>query len=185
MKPWRTIKSKYLLRDKWLTVRADTCETSEGVLVDPYYVLEYPDWAHIVAIDSMNRVLITKQYRHAVGRICSEIPCGVIEPKEAPVEAAKRELLEETGCTAGTFEKFGCLNPNPATHTNTIHCFLARDTAITEEPKQDDSEKIEFEFLPIDEIFRMIENGEFSQSLHIASLLLGLRTADLLKKNTW
>ena len=66
MEPWKTMKSKYLLRDRWLTLRADTCETPDGVTVDPYYVLEYPDWVHIVALDSDGRVLITRQYRHAV-----------------------------------------------------------------------------------------------------------------------
>lgn len=182
MKPWKTIKSKYLFNDRWLTVRADTCETSDGVKVDPYYVLEYPDWAHIVALDPMNRVLITKQYRHAAGRICTEIPCGVIETGESPLNAARRELREETGCTAEVFEEIGHMSPNPGTHTNIIHCFLARNAAITEKPDPDDSEEIECSFIPVNEVFRMIDDGDFSQALHVACLLLGLRKAGLLKE---
>jgi 8-oxo-dGDP phosphatase len=57
MRPWKTEKSKYLLKDRWLTVRADTCVTSHGVRVDPYYVLEARDWVHILALDSDNNIL--------------------------------------------------------------------------------------------------------------------------------
>lgn len=54
MRPWKIIKSEYLLRDKWLTVRADNCKTADGLSVSPYYVLEYSDWVHVIALDSAN-----------------------------------------------------------------------------------------------------------------------------------
>jgi hypothetical protein len=74
MKPWTLKKSTYLIRDLWLRLRADTCETSLGVEVIPYYVFECNDWVNIVAVDSHGQVLITHQYRHEVGKICAEIP---------------------------------------------------------------------------------------------------------------
>ena len=181
MKPWRILKSQYLLRDRWITVRADICQTAEGVTVDPYYVLEYPDWVHIIAFDSAHRVLITRQYRHGAGKICTEIPCGMIEPGEAPVEAARRELSEETGCSATDIIPVGRFYPNPATHTNTVHCFLSPSTLLTGIQSQDESENIAFEFVPVRSVLEMIEAGEFSQGLHIASLMLGLRSMGLLK----
>jgi 8-oxo-dGDP phosphatase len=174
MELWKTMKSKYLLRDRWLTVRSDTCETPDGVTIDPYYVLEYPDWVHIVALDSDGRLLITRQYRHAVGKVCVEIPCGIIEPGEAAAHAALRELLEETGCTTDNFSHIGSFYANPATHTNTVHCFLARGVSLTDTPKQDVTENITFEFVPVSHVFELIKTGEFSQGLHIASLTLGL-----------
>jgi 8-oxo-dGTP pyrophosphatase MutT (NUDIX family) len=181
MKSWKTIKSKYLIQDKWITLRSDTCKTPEGITIAPYYVLEYPDWAHIVAIDSNNQLMITHQYRHAVGKICSEIPCGVIEKDEAPIDAARRELEEETGCTANQFTKIGNLYPNPATHNNEIHCFLARDLSFTKKPNPDPTENITFQFETISDILKMIENNSFSQALHVASLMLAFRYMNLIK----
>ena len=178
MKPWKTITSEHVLRDKWLTVRADTCETPEGVTVSPYYVLEYSDWVHIVAVDPDNRVLITRQYRHAIGKVCAEIPCGVVESGESPLAAAQRELLEETGCTAETLTHLASLHPNPATHSNMIHCFLAGGAVLTHSPDQDESENITFEFRSVPKVLELIDSGEFSQSLHVASLLLVLRKQD-------
>ena len=180
MKHWKTIKSEYLLRDRWLTVRADACVTAEGVSVSPYYVLEYSDWVHIVALDSANQVLVTRQYRHAAGKVCAELPCGVIESEETPLAAARRELQEETGCTAREFEQLASLCPNPATHSNTVHCFLALGAAVTTPPNPDQTEDITCEFLSVRQVMDMIDTGKFCQALHIASLMLALRKHGML-----
>jgi len=182
MNPWKTLKSEYLHRDKWLTVRADTCETEQGVSVDPYYVLEYSDWVNIVAIDCFARVLIIKQYRHGIGKVVYELPCGVIEKGEEVEVAARRELQEETGCTAEVFEPLASLNPNSATHSNEVHCFLARNAAITTSPTPDHTEEITCEFLSVSKIMEMIDDGSFCQAQHVASLMIGLRRAGLLSE---
>ena len=136
VKPWTVTASRYLLKDKWLAVRADQCQTARGVMVDPYYVLEYPDWVQVVAFDADSRILVTRQYRHAAGSVCLELPCGVVEKTdETPLAAAKRELMEETGCTSDHFEFVGQFSPNPATHTNTLHCFVAYDVSRSQADK--------------------------------------------------
>ena len=112
--------------DRWIHVRADDCRTAEGTRIAPYYVLEYPDWVNMVALNSHGEVLITELYRHGVRKYGLEIPCGTVEQGETALAAAKRELLEETGYT-GSFIKVSQLSPNPATHTNTIHTFLVRN----------------------------------------------------------
>lgn len=181
LKPWIVTASRYLLRDKWLTVRADRCRTGRGITVDPYYVLEYPDWVQVIAFDAECRVLITRQYRHAAGRVCLELPCGGVEADgETPLAAARRELLEETGCTSDHFELIGHFSPNPATHTNTVHCFAAYAVRRSQPTSQDAAEEVTSTFLPLSDVLDAIDTGQFSQSLHISGLLLALRHAGLL-----
>lgn len=181
MKSWKKLASKYIHRDKWLTVRADECETHDGISVSPYYVLEYADWVNITALDSENRVLVVNQYRHGIEKTCLELPCGVVEKGEKPEETARRELLEETGCSAESLELLGSLNPNSATHDNEVHCFLARNVKVTAEPSPDHTEDITFEFIPYQAVLKMIDTGEFNQAQHIASLMMGLRRAGLIE----
>jgi 8-oxo-dGDP phosphatase len=100
--PWKTLSSRYIVRDRWMTLRADRCETGAGVVLDPYYVQEPEDWVQVVAFDSQDRVLLIRRYRHGAGLISTELPCGVVERGETPALAAARELLEETGCAAET-----------------------------------------------------------------------------------
>jgi 8-oxo-dGTP pyrophosphatase MutT (NUDIX family) len=174
--PWTVTASKYLLKDKWLTVRADQCRTARGITVSPYYVLEYPDWVQVVAFDSDYRILITQQYRHAMNSICLELPCGTVEATdETPLAAAKREMLEETGCISDRFDLIGSLSPNPATHTNTIHCFVAYDVHRSQQVRQDESEEVSSSFMEVEDVMAAIEAGEFAQALHVCALLLAMK----------
>jgi len=115
LSPWKVIKTKKIIENEWLTLRADTCETERRIIVDPFYVVECSDWVEIVAFNDNGEILLIQQYRHAAGKLSTELPSGAIEPEDAsPIEAAKRELLEETGCTSDRFEHVGSLHPNPA-----------------------------------------------------------------------
>ena len=180
-KPWTVTASQYLLKDKWLTVREDQCRTARGVTIDLYYVLEYPDWVQVVAFDADYRVLVTQQYRHAAGSICLELPCGIVEEAdETPLAAARRELLEETGYASDHFERVGCFSPNPATHTNALHCFVAHNVYWSRQASQDETEDISSCFMSIEDIMTAIGTSQFAQALHLASLLLSLKHAGLL-----
>jgi 8-oxo-dGTP pyrophosphatase MutT (NUDIX family) len=172
---WKIVSSRYLIRDSWMRLRADHCEMADGTRLDPYYVQEPPDWVHIVALDARERMLIIRQYRHGAGLISTELPCGAVMPGETAVQAAARELREETGCTADTFVTLPILSPNPACYANRIHAFVATDTRLIGAQALDETEEIEFEFLPIPVVLRLVDRGAFPQALHIASLFLALR----------
>ena len=184
LKPWTIKHSTYLVNDRWLKLRADCCETADGREIDPYYVLEFKDWVHVVALDKDNRILITRQYRHAAGVICAEIPCGEIESGESPRQAIERELLEETGCVADTFELVQSVYPNPARQNNRTYCFLAQGTVRKHEPKPDEFEQIASEFVAIEDVLAMMERGEFSQAMHIGTLYAALVRVGFLRRAT-
>lgn len=86
---WKIIKTKKLIEDKWLTLRADTCETERGIIVDPFYVVECSDWVEIVAFNDNEEILLIQQYRHGAGKISIELPSGIMESEDAsPIKAA-------------------------------------------------------------------------------------------------
>lgn len=182
IKPWRILDSSYVARTPWLNLRADRCETAEGIGVDAYYVLECRDWAHVIALDSDDRLLVTRQYRHGNQRIGLEIPCGEIDPSDAtPLHAGQRELLEETGYTASEWRDIGTLDPNPARQGNLMHCFLARGLKRSQAPATDAYENIECEFLALSEVCRRMASGEFAHALHVAAVYRALHVTGRLR----
>ncbi len=174
MTPWRKISSKWLVQDRWLSLRADTCEIGNGLILDPYYVMEERDWVHIFAQDSQGRVLVVKQYRYAGNVECGELPGGVVDSGETPEDTARRELQEETGYLASRWFKVAKVFANPARQTNFIHIYLADDLSIRGEQRLDEAEDISIEFLSVADIKAAIQLGEFAQALHIASFYLSL-----------
>lgn len=85
--------------------------------------IECPDWVLVYVHDGSDMLLV-RQTRWGIERETVEFPCGTVEKGEEPVEAAERELLEETGVEA-VLSYAGCFNPNPATYSNTMHVFKA------------------------------------------------------------
>lgn len=174
---WRVTASRYVHKDRWIALRADDCVTDEGAVVAPFYVLEYPDWVEVVALDADDNVLLIKQYRHGLGGISIELPAGGMEPTDAdPLMAAERELLEETGC-AGVLTPVGDTRPNAGTHSNRTHIVLARQVTKVAEPKDDPTERIERLWVPAAEALRMALAGELTVGMQVASLLRGLAQA--------
>ena len=183
IKPWKKISTRKIIDDAWLTVRADTCLMENGTEIDPYYVIESNDWVNVYAFDEENRLVVNHQYRHATGEICYEIPCGGMEDGETPLEAAERELREETGFEAEDLVLIASNHVNPARYTNRVHQILATGVQKTAETQFDPHEEINSQLVPILELFSMIESGQFSQALHISGLYLILQRMGLLSLN--
>lgn len=176
--PWQVSSSAYLHRDRWLKVRADDCVTAEGVEIAPYYVLEYPDWVEVIALDAEDNIYLIQQYRHGLGVVALELPGGAVDTSDAsPIEAAARELREETGLTAADWEYVGSLAANPATHTNLCHIVLARNVQLTATPADDPTERIRLIRMPIRQAVAMALEGKMIQVIHVAALTLGLHKA--------
>ena len=77
-KKWKILSTEYLVKRPWLTARRDVAELPDGRINHEYYVLEYPDWVNIIAITKDGKIVMERQYRHALGNTCYELPCGVI-----------------------------------------------------------------------------------------------------------
>jgi ADP-ribose pyrophosphatase len=171
---WKLLSSRYIIQDNWATLRADTCEMPNGNIITPYYVLEYPDWANVVAITENNEVILIRQYRHAAGEVVLEVPGGCIEKGETPEHAVRRELLEETGYQFDTIEQLSVLYANPATGNNHTYCFLATGGKKIQEQSLDHGEEIEVELVSIEELKKLLLENKIGQALHTSGIFYAL-----------
>ncbi len=166
--PWKTLSSMSVIDDRWLHLTEDRCQLPSGEVIEPYYVVHEGDWVHVFAIDPDDHLVVVQQYRYAGNTVCMELPGGVVDPGEEPLAAAKRELAEETGYTAGSWSYVGSMFANPARQTNRIHVFVARGLSAGMQ-QLDRTEQLECSLVPVQAVPNAIEVGEFSQALHIAS----------------
>jgi 8-oxo-dGTP pyrophosphatase MutT (NUDIX family) len=165
IKPWKILESNYF-RPRF---RLDKCELPTGNFLDAT-VLELSAWANVLAITKEQEVVLIKQYRHGVQEILWEIPGGVVEDGEGPLDGVKRELLEETGYIASEFIQVGKIYPNPAFQTNTMYCYLAKNAERVAEQHLDGGEDIEIHLVPLDELIMMMKRGEFMHALQVVAL---------------
>lgn len=167
---WKVLESEYLIRRPWLTARRDRAELPDGRINNEYYVLEYPDWVNIIAVTEDGDIVLERQYRHGLGNTCYELPCGVIEKGETPLEAAKRELLEETGYAGGQWQEWMILSPNPATSNNLAHSFLALGVKKVADQSLDATEDIEVYLKRPEYVRELLVNNQILQALMAAPL---------------
>ena len=119
------VERRTVFQGRLLTVHDDTVETADGNLAGRE-IVEHPGAVAIVATDADGRVVMVRQWRHAVGRALWEIPAGTLTPGEEPESAARRELAEETGYTALTWERLAIGPVAPGYSGEMLHLFAAR-----------------------------------------------------------
>lgn len=167
---WEVLDSEYVFRRPWLTARRDHVKLPTGAEIKDFYVLEYPDFCNVVAITKDGKFLMERQYRHAQRLTAIEIPAGCVEKGETPLQAAQRELYEETGYGGGEWRKLMTISPNPGACNNVCHCFLALGVERLSTQHLEATEDIRMVLLEQDEVARMLRDDAFHQALMAAPL---------------
>ena len=120
--------------------------------------------AAVLPLLSDGRVIMVRQYRYAHGRVMLEIPAGKLDTADEPhLDAAKRELIEETGAVAETYTYLGSIAPSPALLNEVIHIYMAENISIGES-HLDTGEFLDVELFDLEELHRMVMNGEITDS---------------------
>jgi len=151
-----------------------------GVTID-LDIVHHPGASAIVPMIDADRVILLRQYRHAIRDFIWEIPAGTLEPDEAPLSCARRELVEETGYSAATFEKLGEIIPVPGYANERIHLFLASGLQ-PDRQNLDADEVLAVHIMTFSEALNMVLTDQIQDSKTINGLLLAhhKKTADIL-----
>ncbi|HOJ14816.1 MAG TPA: NUDIX hydrolase [Deltaproteobacteria bacterium] len=167
---WNRIGSRIAFRNKLVNVRLDTYHFLPNDIVKDFTVFELGDWVNVIPMTSQGLVVTIRQYRHGVMRETVEIPGGLISKEDAgPMEAALREMTEETGYTSREVIHIGTVEPNPAIQTNRCYTFLALDCLPDATQNLDPTESVRLELVHPDEVFRMIKDGTITHALVVAA----------------
>ncbi|GAB3027501.1 NUDIX hydrolase [Niabella terrae] len=179
---WKTLDSKLLFDELWFKVRQERCETPKGKIVDPYYVYDFPTWVTCFAMTEEGQVILERQYRHAIGATCWEIPGGCVDEEDPDLETAiRRELQEETGYSFQDMIYLGKTCANPSTNSNWMHMFLGKGGRKTAEQDLDPNEEIEIALFSMEEFLQLFRSNTFIQSMHVTCMTYALMELGLLK----
>lgn len=169
-RPWTLLDTEEVQDCTIFRVHRDRVRSPRSGDVHPFWRIEAAHWCNVVPVTEDGQVVFVRQWRHGARIETLEIPGGIVDPGEAPAEAAARELLEETGYGGGTLVPIGALNPNPALFDNRVHTFWARDVRAIAPIANHGEEETTVELVPLADLDRRVAAGEVEHALVIAAL---------------
>lgn len=169
IKKWNVKNSNTLCSNRVFALRKDSSISPTTGSEHDFFVIEAPDWINVVAITEDNRVVLIEQYRHGSRDVTIEIPGGMIDPGEEPIQTAKRELLEETGYAGENWVQIGEVFPNPAIQNNKCFTFLATNCKKVSDTNFDSTEYIITSTRPSIEMHKLVSEGKITHSLVVAA----------------
>ena len=167
----KILSRKIGYRGKVYTIVADQVREPQGV-VALREIIRHHGSVVVLAVDdstSPPRVLLERQYRYAADEYLWELPAGHIDPGEAPAQAAKRELLEETGLTAKRWKRALKFYVSPGILDETMEVYLATGLTLGEAQPEDD-ERIQTRFFPLPAALKMAQDGTIRDAKTLTSL---------------
>jgi 8-oxo-dGTP pyrophosphatase MutT (NUDIX family) len=129
----------------------------------------------VLCVTNDSEVVLVRQYRHGLGGVSLELPAGVIEPHETPEEAARRELVEETGYESSDWVSIHSVSTEPARHTTRAHFFCARGARLARPATPEEAEVLEVVKVPLADLARLATDGSIAHGVHVGAILAALQ----------
>lgn len=182
---WEEIKTEHIVQDQWIDFRRSSYRLPDGSVFAPYYTYSRRDYAVIVASDEDGNYLCVRQFRQGIRQVTTEFPAGGIErtdgreygsadtdASEDALEAAKRELMEETGYVSEHWTHLLTVPSNATISDNYAYIFMAAGCRRSKEQDLDETEFLHVRKYTAGEIEKMIRDGKFQQAVHVMAWLL-------------
>lgn len=168
--PWKTLNSEPVYDSPWIGITKHDVINPNGH-PGTYSVVHFKNLAiGILPLDKQRNTWIVGQYRYPIKQYSWEVPEGGGHLDVAPVESAQRELLEETGITAGKWTKIQEMHLSNSASDEHCYLFIAEDLTFGESHPEDD-EKLEVRTLHFDELYKMVCDGEITDSMTVTIVL--------------
>ena len=171
--PYEILHTETLYHGRAFNVRRDEIRLPDGktARVD---IVDHVGAVTLVPVDEQKRVWFVRQYRHPAGDVLLELPAGMVEPGELPLDCARREIREEIGMAAGRIELIGEFYLAPGYSSEFMRVFLATD--LRPDPLPGDADEfISIEPIPLEVVQQMVESGKIRDAKTLASLMLAKR----------
>ncbi len=185
---WEEIKTEHIVKDEWIDFRRSVFRFPDGTEFEPYYTYSRRNYVVIVASDEEGNYICVRQFRYGIKKVTTEFSAGGIERTdgkeygdddkavtEDALEAAKRELQEETGYVSNEWRHLITVPSNATIADNYAYIFEAKNCRKVSGQNLDDTEFLNVKKYTADEIETMIEKGDFQQAIHIMAWLLSKR----------
>lgn len=171
---WRLVASSYVVDSPFMRLRKDDVQVPNVADIQHFFVRESRGFAIVLAITSDRKALLVRQYRYGNDSVTLELPAGTLDAGEAPLDAAKRELQEETGFTAPYWEHVLSVPAEPVRSPSVMHVFLAIDATRTAQPNLDPCEILEWELMPVEHLENLLRSGSLGAAHSIAAAYAAL-----------
>jgi len=170
---WKKINRKEILNSMFLTVFEDTVMLPNGKIIDDYTLIKKPSIVMIVATTPDNKLLVFREYKYAADKVLNTLPAGHLEEDETDVDAARRELSEETGYTSEDITSVSILYEYPTKDLHRVHVVCAKNIEMNSEQSLEVTENIkDFRFLTQEEVKKEIKEGKWVISSVLSALLV-------------
>ena len=166
---WKKLSSKYVYENPWIRVREDRVlrpDGKEGI----YGVVEQPRGVCVIPVDGSGRIWMIRQYRYIFDDYHWDMVCGDVDEGETVETAGKRELKEELGAEAKTWNKIGTFRPSPGRIQRVSEVFIAKDLKLMESENEPDV--IDKRAFSLKDIRQMIKDQEIISAYAISALYL-------------
>jgi len=163
-----------LRREPWLEVFEEHIRLPDGRLVDDFYTIQLRNFVVVAPLTENGELILIRHYRHGPGRMTRSLPSGFIEEDESPAEAARRELLEETGFAADGWSALGSYVVDGNRRCGLEHVFLATGARRVGEPASHDLAESTVELISSEEAVECLWRGDISELASASGLALAL-----------
>ncbi|MEW5851857.1 MAG: NUDIX hydrolase [Myxococcota bacterium] len=169
-KPWKTLSTREVYRNKWMRLREDLAEMPDG-RTTIYGVCEFGSCVGVLPFVDRDHVVLVRQYRYVQREDFRwEMPTGGVKPGESLEEAAQRELMEEAGYRAGRLTHLSSFLTSKSICDETAHLYLGEQLTQASAPP-DDTEFLEVQTFPFQDVLRMVERSEIRDGMTVIAVL--------------